>query len=187
MSYGEVLTEQEMSSGLTATIWKSHHQSIKAIGCKVFYEQLALPQFASVFDEIKNDHDIKIIDLHRENKLEAFVSFKIAKQTGAWTNDAGGQSIKQKMSIKISEFEQFVNQQAEVRRKTLQVLKNHEIYTVSYERLTKNTESELDKIQLFLGTRPRKLFSLLHKQNPEPLEDLISNYHELKQKTEIAV
>jgi len=50
------------------------------------------------------------------------------------------------------------------------LFENHPCHTVEYESLANDLQSTLDSIQRFLKVKPRKLFTLLKKQNPENKE-----------------
>lgn len=180
MSYGEILTEKDMSLGLEQTIWKPHHHSIKAVGCKIFYEQLITPAFEHIFKEIKNSPHIKIIDLTRENKIETFVSLKIAEQTDAWSVGAKHAKSRQSVYINEEELEEYMARQERNKTYILDEVKKRDLYSVVYEKLSHKTDIILAEVQSFLGVKPRRLFSLLKKQNPEPLQELVLNYEEIE-------
>ncbi|MEP2024965.1 sulfotransferase domain-containing protein [Reichenbachiella sp.] len=180
LSYGELLTERNLTQSLEKTIWHDHHQSIKAIGCKIFYEQLSDPKFKKLLTEISENKSIKIIDLKRENMVECFVSLKIAEKTQSWSNDAKGTSKVDKLSINIEELEAFIKERKGSRSQVLNLLGDHKKYKTTYEQLVGQTRKELEDLQSFLGVEPMSMFSLLNKQNSASLEDLISNFEEIK-------
>jgi hypothetical protein len=57
---------------------------------------------------------------------------------------------------------------------------DHPVLTISYEDLLADREAVLHELQMFLGLRPRPLPVATRQQNPEPLEELIANYDELR-------
>ena len=60
------------------------------------------------------------------------------------------------------------------------LLAEHQVHTLFYEDLVDHREATLEAVQRFLGTMPRPLAVSTTRQNPEPLEELIANYDELR-------
>ena len=60
------------------------------------------------------------------------------------------------------------------------LLAEHQVHTLFYEDLVDHREATLEAVQQFLGTTPRPLAVATARQNPEPLEELIANYDELR-------
>ena len=56
----------------------------------------------------------------------------------------------------------------------------HQVHTLFYEDLVDHREATLAAVQQFLGTAPRPLGVSTARQNPEPLEELVANYSELR-------
>ncbi len=163
LSYGEVLREKDNISALEPTIWRSHHSSIQAIGCKIFYEQLCESRFLHVFDELVSNKKIKVIDLSREDIRATFHSLKTAEKTGDWS---GGKMNKEiEVPFEEKEFDLHVYKSNENRSKVLKALNQHELFSLSYEELVKDQTLQLNKLQRFLGLTPVSLFSLLQKQS----------------------
>lgn len=178
-SYGEVLSEREASRGLHDMIWKPHTASIKAVGCKIFYQQLQQPKFTHILDEITTGKSIRIIDLRRENHLEMYVSLKVAEETNKWSSTRKNATGKVKIRVDFEEFESFVEDTIQGRAGILNQLKDHDVLKVTYESIVDDTHKELKRIQEFLGVCPKKLFSLITRQNTDHISKIVKNYDEL--------
>lgn len=171
MSYGE-----DVRSGNKQVMLKKFPKSIKAVGFKLFYEDLE----QNIFKKIITKTNIKIVHLVRQDLLRQFISLKRAQKTEVWSQEkefkgADGTAIK----IDIQEFKSFEQNSIQQRQQMLSLFEQHEMLQVSYEDLCLRPEEILDGIQHFLNAKPRKLFSLLKKQNTDQLELLVSNHLEL--------
>ena len=62
-----------------------------------------------------------------------------------------------------------------------QYFSGHPLLEVKYEDLITDNNNELERVTEFLDLPLYKLQTSLKKQNPEPLNNLISNYSELKE------
>lgn len=164
MSHGEILTEKDLSKGLANTIWKPHHRSVKAIGCKIFYQQLNEPRFAHVFNEIVANREIKIIDLTRTNVTAAYVSLKTAEKSSVWSTVKNAEERSGEIHVDQKELKLFEMELKENRSKILCRLAAHDIFSLSYEYLKNDSDIHLIQLQEFIGVVPTKLFSLLKKQ-----------------------
>ena len=123
----------------------------------------------------KNKID-KFIVLERKNKLEQFVSLKIATQTG---NFAYTKTID-KVEVDLNQFFIFLNKNRSLYsdfRNTTQDYKN-----IYYEDLCDNFEDTIKDINDYLGVRQIALLSGdLLKQETRPMKDVIINYEDVKE------
>jgi len=58
--------------------------------------------------------------------------------------------------------------------------RDNPVEAVFYEDVANAKEAVLNSLQGFLGVRPQRLVPGTRKQNPEPLSELVANYHELQ-------
>ncbi|MEO9967890.1 MAG: sulfotransferase domain-containing protein [Reichenbachiella sp.] len=164
-SYGELLTERSDTQHLEKEIWTSHHESIQAVGCKIFYEQLIHPDFGMLLNEIASDSSVRIIDLTRENFVDRMISLKTAEATGRWSSNKTTSPRPSNLTIDKEEIDLTVDKSINDRRAVLSRLKDHSIFPVTYEQICSETDSRLTQIQEFLQVPPKRLFSLLKKQS----------------------
>ena len=118
----------------------------------------------------------KFIILERRNKLEQFVSLKIATQTGKF----GYVETTAKVEVDINEFFFFLNKNKSLYsdfRNSTQNYKN-----VYYEDLCDNFGDTIKDINDYLGTRQIALLAGdLLKQEIRPMKDVIINYEDVKE------
>jgi LPS sulfotransferase NodH len=118
----------------------------------------------------------KFIILERRNKLEQFVSLKIATQTGKF----GYVETTAKIEVDINEFFFFLNKNKSLYsdfRNSTQNYKN-----VYYEDICDNFGDTIKDINDYLGTRQIALLAGdLLKQETRPMKDVIINYEDVKE------
>ena len=158
-------------------------QNIQAVGCKIFYYHLNKNEWY----ELSKIPDLKVIHLIRQNKLSMIASMKVAFKTDQWgiKNDSERIDISKKQ-IKIDDealrnsFMQIDSWQA----KTNEIFSKHQLKEVFYEDFTSQFKNTIYRLYDFLDlpNLPDSDIEIKHKkQNPEPLNQLIKNYSELKQ------
>lgn len=179
VSYGEYLTEHDVPTDLHSTIWKSHHRSVIAVGCKIFYEQLLDNRYSHIRSEIISDPNIKIIDLYRESHLEMFVSLKQAEKSNRWSSTKGKEKTDTAFRVDHEEYEGFINKIGKARQEINAQLENHMVYHLAYEQLLANEADVLREVQEFINVLPGELFSLLKKQSNLSLRHRIENFDDL--------
>ncbi len=81
--------------------------------------------------------------------------------------------------ISVDEFKTFIDETHSRVSHFDSLFHTHPLITVHYEDLADRRQQVFDQVQKFLGVKTRPFTTTLRRQNPEPLNDLISNYDEL--------
>ena len=78
----------------------------------------------------------------------------------------------------IQAFQDYKNQEYI----TNEIFQKYNVTTIEidYNDIDKYPDQEMNKVQTFLGVKPQTVASLLKRQNPESVKELILNYDELK-------
>ncbi|MBX2828526.1 MAG: sulfotransferase [Flavobacteriaceae bacterium] len=180
-AHGELFRRLEGKSCQTIYDGLFPKKSSKQIGFKIFYYHPLDSEDRSIWDLLKNDPHLKVIHLRRENLLRVHISRLIAGQTDVWSS-RNKQEISladRKVHIDVKELLQdfeTTNQQIAAAKETF---KSHQSIDVSYEELTADRANTMQRILGFLGVTQSNLDSVLKRQNPETLEDLVANYEEV--------
>lgn len=183
---GEIVREKKLNlkyrnisivDFLEDTVYKKYHKSIKAVGFKYFYEHQSLEP--ELLNYIIAHNDIKIIHLKRRDLLRTYVSNKISEKTGVWsiTKFEKDKPLHTKR-IKF-ENEDYIQYKSNIEKEYENFKKNflfHCQYHIYYEDLVKDKNKKLSEIQSFLLLENKSLITLLDKQNPEALNDLLINH-----------
>lgn len=160
-----------------------HSSKIKVAGFKLFYSHFRTSETKIIWDFLKEKKDIKIIHIKRKNFLKSFVSLKIATKTNEWRAFNSNISTENKS---ISLTKQECIDEFELQNKLYSEMENifekHELLEVFYDDLTENPQETMNKVFDFLETQRISISKpALIKQNPEMLNQLITNYESLKQ------
>jgi LPS sulfotransferase NodH len=153
----------------------------KAVGLKFKYEELSIEHFTAVRHWIRDNQDIKIIHLTRQNLLKRYASqviaTKITKVFNTW------QEVPPPTRITLSPEEcerEFAHTEQRQERYT-KLFAKHDVLHMTYEELIADRDVKLTQIQTFLGLEPTELRTGMKKLNPDSLADLLENYNELHQ------
>lgn len=168
-------------------VWKRifgrHLPWVRYVGFKIFYYHPEDSQDREVWDIIRNDPNIKIIHIKRKNLLRTYISKLIAQKTGAWNSSQENVPIaKEDKQVTvdvehcITELRDTISWEDTYGKK---MFPQHPYMEITYEELTGNLQSTIDKIMHFLSLKKMRVNSKLKRQNPEKLKDLVNNYDEL--------
>jgi LPS sulfotransferase NodH len=154
----------------------------KAVGAKIKYSELEMPQWQHVFREIRGDSDIRIIHLIRENRLKRYVSECIAAMTNvrlARRLDEIPPPVRLRLSPQACLQNIRSIEQLEERFRNL--FRQHRVFEMTYEQMIDRASGQIEAVQRFLGVEPMPLDSVTLKLNSDNLEDLIENYREIEE------
>lgn len=111
--------------------------------------------------------------------MAQYTSLKRAKGNQCWSQARSYDKTKP-MYIDPEEFKAHRKELLDSQHKIKNTFKNHPFLEISYEDLNEHLDERLIEVQQFLGVKPRKLFSLLHKQATGTLKDQIINWIDFK-------
>ena len=140
-----------------------------------------------------NDHDPRVLDIIlpdprcakiilTRNPIESYVSWRIAAATGQWKLTNVKHAKSEQIRFRPAEFEEHLETLQAFQVKLLNTLQKsgQTAFYVGYEDL--QDVEVMNGLAAFLGcpTRIDALDKKLKKQNPEPLEDKVSNFAEME-------
>ena len=161
-----------------STLFQYESRATEVVGFKVFYNHLTEEEWKKLMSR----RDLKIIHLTRRNRLKTVISLEIAFKTGYWTKSspAGGPRDKNLVldpSLLLKRLEQIEQGEAATRSR----FSDRPILEVVYEELVQSPKEEFASVGEYLGVYdidPDKI--KLKKQNPETVQQLITNYEEVE-------
>ena len=160
-------------------------KKVKQVGFKLFYSHPTNGD-QSVWDFIENDKSITIIHLVRKNWLRVLVSQKIGLKTKLWTENIDRphqiSTDEKKVKIDYDECEKAFVKAAFNEQQTRERFSNHPFVEVTYEDLSNDADGVIRNITDILNINYQKVQAKNKKQNAEPLEELVINFNELKDK-----
>jgi LPS sulfotransferase NodH len=165
-------------------LFHNYSKAIKVVGFKYFYEYILDAEKRNTLIQLVSDFKIKVLKIDRKNYLRTYISLKIAEKTKEWSSTGSTTFALKNKQLKLTKEEcltAFANYAA-MEKETEVILKHYNIpvYTIEYEALDTNPIAVMNGVQEYLGVVPQTVFSLLTKQNPERISELILNYQELK-------
>jgi LPS sulfotransferase NodH len=176
-----------------------------AAGFKYMYDHVW--GYPGLLEALQADTDIRIIHLMRRNGVRAFLSYKIAFETGEWQRPrrrpfltrlgfALGHPIEaardqaRKMRGKLTPVDRrihldpdecvaYMRTREEQHAHFRDVFAGHPFRDVWYEDILADRERHLAEVQAFLGVATQALREEVERQNPGTLRELVRNYDEL--------
>lgn len=166
-------------------VFSKYPRFIKAVGFKIFYYHPLDDESGLVWDRIKQIPNMHIVHLKRGNVLRTILSRKIAGATDIWSVKQEHRELQVKdKQVRLTEDELFKGflQTREWETDFGRMFGSKAIIDVYYEDLVNNPHGEFQKIIDWLCLEPFEPRTLLRRQNPEKLSDLILNYESLKER-----
>jgi len=184
---GELFKQLEghSCSHIWNALFSKKPKKIKHVGFKLFYFHPFCDD-KQVWDFIKNDTNVKIIHLVRQNLLRILISQKIGLKTKLWTdnmlkpNNIGLDD--KKTHLEYDECVEFFETTTNYENKTRHMFKDHNFIEVKYEHLSSNRVATLKDVFEFLNVPIQNVDVNNKKQNNEQLDELINNFDELKER-----
>lgn len=167
---------------LEKAVFKSFPKRIKAVGFKLFYYHAQEESRSHVWKFLRDQKDLLILHLKRNNTLKVMLSLKKAFKTNSWTNTLGTEEEKTHISLDYEECLESFEWAQNVKKRYDEYFREHPKIDVVYEELVRDMPGELTRIQQFLGIDRQTCTPATSKQANQPLSEAISNYFELKAK-----
>ena len=159
-----------------------NQEDCEAVGVKIKYRQLE-EQFQEIFDKIANDKTISIVHLTRKNLLKRYVSHKLSgsqKTPHVILNSQKQQEQEQvKVKVNVQNCLEDISSVKKAEIRFREYFKNHKFIEIVYEDILADRNSQMEKIQNFLGVNSIELSPKTVKVNSDNLEDIVENYQEL--------
>lgn len=162
-------------------IFTSYNSAIKAVGFKVFPEQLENDKFKQVWLWIVKNKDIKIINLIRHNFLKSYLSRSIARKDKVYNIIDKTQRSSTTITLDINEFLEYLETRENYQKQIELICNNRDHIHLSYDNLYNNPNSTFQIIFDFLEIDTPIDFkqSKLIKKETRNLKDIIENYEEV--------
>jgi len=134
-----------------------------------------------VWQWLREDKTLKILHLKRKNRLRTLVSLAIAEERNEWLFEQQTGKQRKKVTLDPVWLERNLRNIVSQEMEHDLIFGSHDTLEIHYEDIAGGTTDVLKGMQQFLAVEPTKLRSSLKKQNPQPLEQLIQNYSEVRE------
>ncbi|NET44527.1 sulfotransferase [Okeania sp. SIO2B3] len=179
------IREEQPRKFIDEVVFRKFPPSVSAVGFKLFYYQAQSSELQKIWQYLKENKEIKIIHLKRDNLLKVCLSSHLAKITNQWIlKDEKYRHNSAPVRLNYDDCLKLFEETKKWEEEYDSFFNEHQKIEVIYENLVQKTLQETKRIQQFLGVKLQRLYSLTLKQNKGTLPEIISNYYELKEKFE---
>jgi len=157
-------------------------QGKKAVCFKLKHDELVLPEYKVLRDEIVNDRDFRIIHLRRENLLRRYLSHYIANRVTGVTWVVRGQTMPEVQPVVLNprhcqkDFETVLGREKEF----AELFAEHPGFSISYEEMIAGDAKKIGALLDFMGVSLRELTTTTRKLGRDDLRQVIANFEELR-------
>lgn len=156
---------------------------IKAAGCKVFYYHPHHGDPAPLFEMLKAEPRLRVIHLKRQDKLRSVLSWMIARENNTYVATSDSSVIateRKRQQVDPGELIDWIEKSLGWEDWGDAYFADREILSLTYEDLTADLPREYARVLRYLDLPDHMPRSALRRQNPEPVEQLISNWPEVR-------
>jgi LPS sulfotransferase NodH len=165
---------------LDREVFRRWPREVGAVGFKLFYYHARSGPKAAVWDMIRDDPEIAIIHIKRENILAQYLSLTLAHRTNVWSSSGppadGPGPIRLDPQACIQHFRQVRHYENECDT----FFAGREVEQVSYEELVADKAAVMDRIWARLGVPALPVRERTARQQTLPLTEAIANSAELQ-------
>jgi LPS sulfotransferase NodH len=157
-------------------------QGKKAVCFKLKHDELILPEYKALRDEIVNDRDFRIIHLRRENLLRRYLSHYLVNHATHVTMAIHGQVIPEVQPVVLNphdcqkDFETVLDREKEF----AELFAQHPSFSISYEEMVAGDAKKIGALLDFMGVSRRELTTTTRKLGRDDLREVIANFEELR-------
>lgn len=165
---------------LEQKLWRNYPAEVTAVGFKLFYYHARDPAWQAVWPYLQQDPTLHILHLKRRNLLEVHLSRQRAVRSEQWVSTDGQTAPVGPITLDYEACVADFEQSRAWEREAETFFAYHPQLEIIYEDLATNMESEMGRIQQFLGLAYQPVQPKTHKQRQRPLAESIANYDQLK-------
>jgi LPS sulfotransferase NodH len=176
----KVLRERDPFEFLHRFVFRGYRQEIRAVGFKLFPEQIRLSYMPSLIEAFAADADLRFVHILRANHLRVLLSLKLARSTAHWASRGDGHPPDTRVTVEREELEAFSRQRSADEAMVRERFRGSSLYEVEYTELVRDLPRVLNEIEDHLGIARVSIEPVLQKQTTGPLQERIINYERLR-------
>src|ERR1043166_5707184 len=157
-------------------------QGKKAVGFKLKHDELMLPEYKVLREEIADDRYFRIIHLRRENLLRRYLSHYIANQVTGVRLVVRGQTMPEMQPVALDPHESQKDFETVLAREKefAELFAQHPGFSISYEEMIAPGAEKIQSLLDFIGVSRRELTTKTRKVGCDDLRQVIANFEELR-------
>ena len=168
-------------SFLEDDLFRTYPKEVAAVGFKLFYYHARNPEWENVWQYLQDSPEMRVIHLRRENVLATHLSLRRAFMTNQWNSKSGKTEDAPMITLTYEDcLEAFEATKQFIHDTDLFFAEHKYKLDMTYETLSSDTETEMKRVQAFLGLEYIPTQTRLRKQNKKSLAESIANFEELK-------
>jgi len=183
--YHEIFADHNREIGkdfdkVFSTLFRKEKRGTRLVGFKLFYNHLTEPEW----DKFAANKSFKIIHLTRANRLRTVISTDIAFKTGQWTRSKRSGNMPpdaRRVRLDTATLIERIERIQAGELLTRERFRTRPLLEVVYETLVSQPTETFTRIGDFLGVHDIDPGQIgIRRQNPESLQQLVSNYEEVR-------
>src|SRR5438034_1724375 len=157
-------------------------QGRKAVCFKLKHDELVLPEYKVLRDEIVNDRDFRIIHIRRQNLLRRYLSHYIANRVTGVTWVVRSQAIPEVQPVVLDPHDSPTDFDSVLGREKASagLVAGHPGWSISYEEMIAPDAEKIQSLLDFIGVSRRELTTTTKKLRSNDLRSAIANFDELR-------
>lgn len=171
---------EDPAAFLSDHVFRSLPTSVNALGFKLFYYHSRQDDRKSAWHHLKLDKSIRVIHIKRNNILHTFLSWTRANENGRWVARAKPDSESEPVTLTYEDCLHEFESTRKWEQEADEFFSDHSLLSINYEDLAADYQKTMVRIQKFLGIPYAQVKPQTYKQSRLPLDQAITNFHELK-------
>jgi len=171
---------------LKTKVWRHYPKGVTAVGFKLFYYHARDEAWSPVWEYLRKDTSLHIIHIKRRNILKTHLSRQRAMASDKWVkmedvsrhvdNGTLAQPIMLDYEACLADFVNTRNWEIEADA----YFADHPKIELFYEDFARDWQSQMTRVQDFLGVKFEDVRPQTHKQRSQSLPEIIANFYDLK-------
>jgi LPS sulfotransferase NodH len=165
---------------LNQIVFRKFRPSVQAVGFKLFYYHAQKEPFRTIWEELEEDTQLRVIHIKRRNILRTHLSRAQAARSGNWVNTTGEKERETAITLDPNALREDFEQTRRWEMEADTRFSAHPLFQVEYENLANNYATIIPAIQQFLKLPVHPVQPQTFKQSQLPISQAVSNYDALK-------
>jgi LPS sulfotransferase NodH len=161
-------------------IFRRWPRELHAVGFKLFYYHARQGAQAAVWDTIRDDPEIAIIHIKRDNILEQLLSLRNAERTNMWSASVSPSNELEPLRLDPEACRLHFEEVRAYENACDAFFEGRSITTISYEELVADRAAAMGKICAKLNLSPQPMEARIARQRTTSLSQSIANFEELR-------
>lgn len=181
------LRNQDPTAFIDMLLHSVEHESVRAVGYKSIYNHYSYgPAFKRLIPYLLDKPGLKVLHNKRRNVFKTFCSYRVAAERtkrGKLMNayQKGDHETDMHIIVDPARCLEFIRSTEREGQRFDALFADCDMTDVHYEDLARRTGLEMKRLFAFLGVEYAPVRPRTHKVRRQPIEDVVTNYDEVRQ------